>query len=112
MGIPTTKAAKVACDSGGQVNLSAVSSNIQVDSNDVVDAADVGPTKAPITGCGGHPPGNGPICASIANWNILLNTLQDVSQPVVGSAVPPTPVAVSNVPAAIITCTDPGNTKL
>jgi hypothetical protein len=115
MGIPITKGATVVCDQGGQVNFSAVSSNIQVDGNDVVDATDVGMTKAPIIGCKGHPPPSpapGKLCTSIVSWNILLNTLQDDGQPVAGSAVPPTPVAVSDVPIAIITCTDPGNTKL
>ena len=115
MGTPITKAAKIVCDSGGQVDLSKVKNKIQVGGNDVVVATDVGPTKTTITGCSGHPSGNGPMCQYITKWNISLNTLKvdgPPSVPVVGSALPPTQVALSDVPAAIITCTDAGNTKL
>jgi len=115
MGTPITKAAKIVCDSGGQVDLSAVKNKIQVGGNDVVVATDVGSTKTKITGCSGHPSGNGPTCTFIKSWSISLNTLQDDGPPpvpVVGSALPPTSVAKSDVDSAIITCSDPGNKKL
>ena len=55
MGTPLTKAATITCDSQGNVDLSKVTSKLQIGGNDVVDTADVGLQKVPITGCGGHP---------------------------------------------------------
>lgn len=113
MGTPITKSATVKCDAGGEVDLSAINSNLQVDGSDVVDAADVGRDKAPISNCSGHGAGSTKvICKNIISWNILLNTLLDNNQPVAGSATPPKAVATSNAPTAVITCTNPGNSKL
>ncbi len=106
MGTPITKAATVMCDLGGKVNLSAVSSKIKIDGNDVVDAADIG---LPMMGCPGHPPGQGPPCTLIQTWNIKLNSLHDAGEPVVGAG--PGQVAMSDVPIAVITCSNPGNSK-
>ncbi len=111
MGTPITKAATVMCNLGGKVNLSAVSSKIKIDGNDVVDKADIG---LPVIGCPGHlPPPNTATskCIKITVWNDLLTSLQDQGQPVVGNASGG-PVAKSNILIADITCSDPGNEKL
>ena len=54
MRTPITKAATIVCNSSSQIDLTAIKCKIQINDRDIVDAADVGPTKALINGCKGH----------------------------------------------------------